>query len=467
MENYVPVITTKGRPLAPCHPHRAKSLVRAGKARFQHRSGTRYIVLFKSNVPKLKHAAKLQLRLDPGSEHTGLAITREHADGSRSVLTAIDLQYRGKAIKKALTKRSQKRRKRRGRKTRYRQPRFNNRTRQPDWLPPSILSRLQNTLTWVRRLSKLLPITEIHVETTVFDPQLLRNPDIQGKEYQQGPLYRINLRTAVFQRDNHKCAYCSRSGKRSRPELDHVVPKAAGGADRYDNLVVACNKCNQKKANQPLEQFLQRRPQKLAEVKAKLGQDLAPATHLNVILPRLLQELRTDGWNVVEHAAATTAAGRITCGIQKSHHADAALTGCPNGLRYMPDAPIAIKARGRGTYQRIMPDKDGTPRGPEYRHYCRSPRHVQQRTLTPGHKKRQKRVAGIATGDHVAFYHRNSGQRIRGRGSITNDKVAITQPKWRSTKARDAIVLERNHGYAVAYPNPPFPAGSATPPAEC
>ena len=40
MENYVPVLTTNGRSLAPCHPKRARSLVRAGKARFQHKSGS-------------------------------------------------------------------------------------------------------------------------------------------------------------------------------------------------------------------------------------------------------------------------------------------------------------------------------------------------------------------------------------------------------------------------------------------
>ena len=451
MENYVPVINTKGRPLAPCHPRRAKSLVRADKARFQHRSGIRCVVLFKFRIPKLKHAAKLQLRLDPGSEYTGVAITRDHADGSRSVLMCFVIEHRGKAIKVAMLDRARHRSNRRYRKTPYRKPRFDNRTRSDEWLPPSILSRMQNTLTWVCRLSRLLPIDSIHIETAVFDPQVLRTPEIQGVEYQKGPLYQTNLRAAVFHRDGSKCAYCSKGGKHVKLELDHVVPKASGGADRYDNLVVACRACNQQKANQPLEAFLKRRPKKLAEIKAKLGQDLAPATHLNVILPRLIEELRAAGWTVVEHSAATTAAGRRTCGIEKSHHGDAAVTGCPTRMRYMPDAPIKIEATGRGGYQRIMPDQHGTPRGKGYRRYCRLPKHVQRQTPTPGHKKRAKRVDGIATGDYVAFYHTNSGRHIHGRGSISNDKVAITKPCWRSTKAKNATVLERNHGYSVQY----------------
>ena len=452
MQNYIPVLTQKGRPLAPCHPRRAKGLVKAGKARLQYHYGIRCIVIFKSAIPKLKNAAKLQLRIDPGSENTGIAVTRDHKDSTRSALMALEIKHRGKSIKRAMTKRSRNRRNRRGR-LRYRQPRFNNRTRAADWLPSSILSRLQNTLTWVRRLSKLLPIDSIHVENTVFDPQLLRNPEIQGREYQQGPLYQTNLRAAVFQRDGRKCVYCGKGGKRTKMTLDHVVPRANGGPDRYDNLVVACEACNLKKGNQSLEQFLKRRPKKLAEIQAKLGMELAPSAHMNIILPRLLQQLRADGWQVMEHSAASTAAGRRVCGIDKSHHGDAAVTGCPAGLHYLPNEPIRVVATGRGGYQRMLPNKYGTPRGKKFRQYCKLPEAEKRRTPTPGHKKRPKRVAGVATGDYVAFYHENSGKRIHGRGSISNQDVAITHPDWHSTNAKNATVLERNHGYAVQYPD--------------
>ena len=450
--NYIPVITTKGRPLAPCHPKRARSLVRAGKAEFKHHRGIRCIVLTKTNVPKVKQRSQLQLRIDPGGKHTGIAITRDHPDGSRDVLMALVVNHRGKAIKLAMTKRRQLRRRRRYRKTRHRQPRFNNRTRPNDWLPPSLLSRLENTLTWIRRLAKLLPITEIHVETTVFDPQLLREPEIHGIEYQQGPLYRTNLRAAVLQRDGRKCAYCGRSGKRQPLELDHVVPKSHGGTDRYDNLVAACRPCNQQRGNQPIEQWLKRRPQKLAEIEAKLGMELADATHMNVILPRLLQALRNDGWTVVEHSAASTAAGRRLCSVAKSHHGDAAMTGCPTQLRYIPTEPITINAKGRGNRQRIMPDQYGTPKGAGHQEYCRLPKHVQRRTPTPAHKKRAKRVLGVATGDYVRFVHQ--GNPVQGYGAISHQQVALTKTKWKSVKADQATVVERGHGYQVNYPEP-------------
>ena len=446
-QNYIPVLTRNGRPLAPCHPNRARSLVKAGKARFQYRRGIRCIILNRTNIPKVKTSSKVEIRIDPGSRTTGIAITKDNRDGSRNSLIGIEIHHQGKAITRRLTKRGQRRRNRRYRKNRFRKPRFNNRTKPDSWLPPSIRSRLQNTLTWVNRLSQLLPIQDVHIETTTFDPQLLRNPEIQGIQYQQGPLYQLNLRTAVLLRDNNRCAYCNRKGKL---ELDHIIPKSQGGPDRYDNLLASCSTCNRKKSNQSLKSFLKRRLSKLQEVRAKLGQELADPTHMNIIIPELIRDLQAQGWKVHQHAAATTAAGRRMCGTIKSHHGDAAVTGCPTKLNCIPDAPITIRAVGRGNRQRMVPDKYGTPRGQGYRDYSQLPREIQRMTLTPSHKKRQKRIGNITTGDYVTFTHQ--GITVHGYGSISKKSVALTKPKWKSIRADRATVLERNHGYQASYP---------------
>ena len=374
-ENYIPVLTKDRRPLAPCRPQRAKSLVRSGKASFQHKSGIRCIVLHKTNVPKLKNKSKLTLRLDPGSRTTGIASPGSTKTAPEIGLIGIEIAHQGRAVSRRLTKRSQLRRNRRYRKTRFRQHRPDKRTKPEGWLSPSILSRLHNTLTWVNRLATMLPITEIHVETNVFDPQVLRNPEIKGAEYQQGPLYRTNLRTAVMTRDSNRCVYCNRSGEKTPLELDHAAPRASNGPDRYDNLVASCIPCNRRKDKKPLEEFLKRRPAKLAEIQEKLGMDLADPTHMNIIIPRLITTLEEQGWKVVQHSAATTAAGRIACGIEKSHYGDAAVTGCPKELGYLPGAPITIKATGRGNRQRVMPDKHGTPKGKVFRNTasCHAP----------------------------------------------------------------------------------------------
>ena len=55
-------------------------------------------------------------------------------------------------------------------------------------------------------------------------------------------------RRGVLRRDNHRCAYCSKSAN----TIDHVQPKSRGGADSWDNLVACCLKCNNKKGDKTL-----------------------------------------------------------------------------------------------------------------------------------------------------------------------------------------------------------------------
>ncbi|MFR4400568.1 MAG: RRXRR domain-containing protein [Anaerobutyricum soehngenii] len=80
--------------------------------------------------------------------------------------------------------RRQLRRSRRSRKTRYRPARFDNRKRKEGWLAPSIQQKIGSHLTVVANICKILPINQIIVETASFDIQKIKNPDIQGTEYQ-------------------------------------------------------------------------------------------------------------------------------------------------------------------------------------------------------------------------------------------------------------------------------------------
>jgi hypothetical protein len=54
------------------------------------------------------------------------------------------------------------------------------------------------------------------------------------------------LRFRILQRDGFRCRYCGRPG--SAPDVvlhvDHVVPRAAGGATDEGNLLTACEECN-------------------------------------------------------------------------------------------------------------------------------------------------------------------------------------------------------------------------------
>lgn len=70
----------------------------------------------------------------------------------------------------------------------------------------------------------------------------------------QIPYQKVHLsRENVFKRDEYECVYCGRRGK-SNLTIDHVIPKAKGGKDTWDNLVTACLTCNQEKADLTLEE---------------------------------------------------------------------------------------------------------------------------------------------------------------------------------------------------------------------
>lgn len=55
-----------------------------------------------------------------------------------------------------------------------------------------------------------------------------------------------------MRRDGYKCAYCGRSD--IPLTVDHVIPKARGGEDSWENLVCACTKCNNAKGDRTPEE---------------------------------------------------------------------------------------------------------------------------------------------------------------------------------------------------------------------
>ena len=61
--------------------------------------------------------------------------------------------------------------------------------------------------------------------------------------------------TALFFRDNCQCMYCGYFFSTSQLSRDHVIPKSRGGADRWQNVVAACKRCNQRKGNHLLDEI--------------------------------------------------------------------------------------------------------------------------------------------------------------------------------------------------------------------
>ena len=217
------VIDQDFRPLNPIHPARARQLLSHKKAAIFRRFP--FTLILKESHPDAT-VSELRLKIDPGSKHTGIALVN---DANGEVVFAAELKHRGFAIRDALTSRRQLRRSRRNRKTIQRQARFLNRTRPKGWLAPSLQSRIDNIKTWVKRLQKFAPITAISQELVRFDIQLMRNPDIQGKEYQQGTLAGYETREYLLEKWQRQCAYC---GVKDVPlQIEHIHPRTKGGTN--------------------------------------------------------------------------------------------------------------------------------------------------------------------------------------------------------------------------------------------
>ena len=54
----------------------------------------------------------------------------------------------------------------------------------------------------------------------------------------------------LFERDNHKCAYCGKEAN----TVDHVLPRSGGGETVWENVVASCLKCNHKKGSKTPEE---------------------------------------------------------------------------------------------------------------------------------------------------------------------------------------------------------------------
>ena len=58
----------------------------------------------------------------------------------------------------------------------------------------------------------------------------------------------------LFKRDAYLCLYCGDRHDRRELSRDHVTPISQGGGDCWSNVVTACKRCNNQKANYTPEQ---------------------------------------------------------------------------------------------------------------------------------------------------------------------------------------------------------------------
>ena len=293
------------------------------------------------------------VKLDPGSKTTGVAIT----DDKESVVMLAEIEHRGHIIKKNLDSRRAVRRSRRQRKTRYRPAKFQNRTRPQGWLAPSIKSRADNVINFIKKYKKLININKVMIENVSFDTaQMSSDTKLWGNDYQQGNLYNKNLREFVFSKTKGRCSYCG--GKAE--EIDHIMPRAKGGTNSTYNLTPACRLCNEKKSNLSLKEFgkLMNKDYSQLEPK-KLPKNAAIVQSARNYMAKEIAKLVPD---TTTHEAWLTRYNRDKLGLPKEHYYDALSVGNTQDYKFLTDKVLQISAKGRGSRQMCRMDSYGFPR---------------------------------------------------------------------------------------------------------
>jgi len=151
---YVPVVGSTGKPLMPCHPARARELIRKGRAIRGFDRGIFYIRLLDRSDGERQLIA---VGIDPGSKKEAVSVKWEAHTYVNIQLDAVTW------VKDAEETSTTMRRGRRGRKTPYRKCRTNRRQGQFK-LPPSTRARWGWKLRVCQWLSRYYPIAQFVVE---------------------------------------------------------------------------------------------------------------------------------------------------------------------------------------------------------------------------------------------------------------------------------------------------------------
>lgn len=306
------VLNIERKPLMPCKEAKARKLLKENKAKTIKREPFTIQLLFECE----NQTQDITLGVDAGSKHIGLSATTEKTE-----LYAADVELRNDIVD-LLSTRRQNRRTRRNR-LRYRAPKFNNRvySKNKGWLAPSIEQKIKTHLRVVHDVHKILPITEIIVETASFDVQKIKNPEIHNEEYQQGEQLGFwNVREYVLFRDKHTCQCCKGKSKNKILNVHHIESRRVGG-DSPNNLVTLCETCHKGCHNGTV---------KLPKT-IKRGVSFKDATFMGVMRWSFYNRLKEIYPNVSMTYGYITKNTRIENNLPKEHCVDArCISGNPN-----------------------------------------------------------------------------------------------------------------------------------------
>ncbi|MDY4495179.1 MAG: RNA-guided endonuclease IscB [Erysipelotrichaceae bacterium] len=295
------VLNKDGLPLMPTHKlGKVRHLLKDGKAKVVKRS----LFTIQLNYDCGNHTQSITLGVDAGSKHIGLS-----ASTKKQELYCSDVELRDDVVELLSTRRRNRRSRRNH--LRYRPARFDNRKKEDSWLAPSIRQKIDSHLKVIEEVHKILPITNIIVEVASFDIQKIKNPDIEGIEYQNGEqLNSYNIREYVLFRDNHTCQCCKGKSKDRVLEVHHIESRKTGG-NAPSNLITLCKTCHKKYHKGEII------------LKQKRGAKYDDASFMGIMRWDLYNKLKETYPNVSITYGYITKSNRIKHGLAKEHYNDA------------------------------------------------------------------------------------------------------------------------------------------------
>lgn len=312
---YVYVLDGNGAPLMPTKRcAKVRHMLKDGRAQVVKRTPFTIQLCYE---PATHVVQDVTSGVDAGYSHVGLSATTPDKE-----FFASDVELRNDIVRK-LSIRKELRRSRRSRKTRYRKPRFDNRKIEDGRISPSVRQKIDTHKTVIRNMTKIMPISAIKVEVSPFDIQKIMNPDISGKEYQQGPQLGFwNVREYVLWRDKHECQGCHGVSGDHILNVHHIESRKTGG-NAPNNLVTLCETCHKDFHAGKIE------------LKLKRGKSFKAATFMGIMRNQLVKELREEfepqGIKVEETFGYITKNTRIEHHLPKDHYIDArCISGNPD-----------------------------------------------------------------------------------------------------------------------------------------
>lgn len=406
---YIYVLNKHNKPLMPCSPRKARELLKEGKAIVV----TRTPFTIKLKYGSYGYKQKLTLGIDSGYANIGLSVAsdkREYFSAKAKTRTDIvDL----------LSIRRENRKTRRDR-LRYRKPRFNNRkaSKKEGWLAPSIINKIEEHIVLVNKVNKILPIYNTIVEVASFDIQKIKNPDIEGSQYQEGEQLGFwNVREYVLFRDNHQCQCCKGKSKDKILNVHHIESRKTGG-DAPNNLVTLCETCHTK-----YHQGLINLPKTI-----RRGAVFKEAAFMGVMRWTFYNKLKELYPNVSLTYGYITKNTRITNNLEKDHHIDA---------RCITNNPCAIPSENIFIIKKIR---------------CHNRQIHKANFLKSGRKKRNQapyEVFGYHLWDKVLFQNKEcfiSGRRSSGYFKLVDIDGKTIKDGVKYTKLKP---LEHNKSYII------------------